>query len=266
MARRDRRRLRGREGRMNTGRGSGRSAHSTVRLWGRHAVEAALLNPQRLHRKLWATHEGLESLNGELPPDFPLELAGPEDLARMVPRDTPHQGLVLECEPLDDILLDEVLDEAGGRPIVVLDQVTDPHNVGAILRSAAAFDAAAIVTQDRHAPPENGALAKSASGALEIVPWVRVVNLARALEQMAEAGYWRIGMAGDARDELHTVLPQGPVAIVLGAEGEGLRHNVAAHCDALAKLKISNTMESLNVSNAAAIALYAIATRTIGKA
>jgi 23S rRNA (guanosine2251-2'-O)-methyltransferase len=230
-------------------------------LWGRHAVEAALKNPHRQHRKLWATREGVASLDGELPPDFPLEFAEAGDLARLVALDAPHQGLVLECAPLEDLHLDDVLIGDTGRPIVVLDQVTDPHNVGAILRSAAAFNAAALVTQDRHAPPESGALAKAASGALEIVPWVRVVNLARALEEMAQAGYWRIGLAGEAQATLAQALPAGPVALVLGAEGEGLRHNIAVHCDGLARLPIGEAMESLNVSNAAAIALYAVATR-----
>ncbi len=253
--------LRGRAGRMQGGRGSGRTGKGAVRLWGRHAVEAALMNPNRQHRKLWATHEGVESLSGDLPPDFPLEFAGPEDLARLVSRDAPHQGLVLECDPLEDLHLDEVLSGDPGRPILVLDSVTDPHNVGAILRSAAAFNAAALVTQDRHAPIEGGVLGKAASGALEIVPWVRVVNLSRALEEIAEAGYWRVGLAGEASADFGASLPAGPVALVLGAEGEGLRANVAAHCDALARLPISAAMESLNVSNAAAIALYAIATR-----
>lgn len=262
MAKGERKRaLRGRAGRMKGGRGSGQASTGQVRLWGRHPVEAALKNPERQHRKLWATREAIAGLDGELPPDFPIEYADVADLARLVARDAPHQGLVLECSALEDRFLDEVADGDASRPIVVLDQVTDPHNVGAILRSAAAFNAAAIVTQDRHAPPESGTLAKSASGALEVVPWVRVVNLARALDELAEAGYWRIGLAGEAEATLADVMPAGPLAIVLGAEGEGMRHNIAAHCDALARLPISSDIESLNVSNAAAIALYATATR-----
>jgi 23S rRNA (guanosine2251-2'-O)-methyltransferase len=219
------------------------------------------MNPERQHRKLWATREGIDSLNGELPADFPVEYAQGADLARLVARDAPHQGLVLECAPLPDLFLEDVLDGDASRPLVVLDQVTDPHNVGAIMRSAAAFNACAIVTQDRHAPPESGVLAKSASGALETVPWVRVVNLARALDEVAEAGYWRIGLDGDGPLTIAEALPAGPVALVLGAEGEGMRHNIVQHCDALARLPISSAIESLNVSNAAAIALYAAATR-----
>jgi 23S rRNA (guanosine2251-2'-O)-methyltransferase len=253
--------LRGRAGRMKGGRGSGRASTGAVRLWGRHAVEAALKNPERTHRKLWATQEGVASLDGELPANFPVEYASAADLARLVARDAPHQGLVLECNALEDVFLDEMLDADPARPIVVLDQVTDPHNVGAILRSAAAFGAAAIVTQDRHAPPESGTVAKSASGALEVVPWIRVVNLARALEELAEAGYWRIGLAGDGAATLAEALPAGPVALVLGAEGEGMRHNIRQHCDAIARLPMSGAIESLNVSNAAAVALYAMATR-----
>jgi 23S rRNA (guanosine2251-2'-O)-methyltransferase len=257
--------LRGRAGRMNGGRGSGRGSTGTVRLWGRHAVEAALTNPARTAKKLWGTRESIQEMldahDAELPASLPVEYAQGIDLARLVARDAPHQGLVIECLPLDDLALDDVLEEAGGRTIVLLDQVTDPHNVGAIMRSCAAFDVAAIVTQDRHAPPESGTLAKAASGALEIVPWVRVVNLARALEIIAEAGYWRIGLDGSGKASFPAALPKGPVALVLGAEGEGLRPNVAQHCDSIARLPIASTIESLNVSNAAAIALYAVATR-----
>ena len=239
MAKVERKRaLRGRAGRMQGGRGSGRASTGQVRLWGHHAVEAALKNPDRRHHKLWATREAIAELDGELPEDFAVEYAQAADLARLVSRDTPHQGLVLECGPLPDIHLDEVLDGDSARPIVFLDQVTDPHNVGAILRSAAASNAAAIVTQDRHAPPESGVVAKSASGALETIPWVRVVNLSRALEEAAEAGYWRIGMASEADATFAEALPAGPVALVMGAEGEGMRQNIATHCDALARLPI----------------------------
>jgi len=261
--------LRGREGRMHGGRGSGgRGAAGAVRLWGRHAVEAALTNPERVAKKLWGTREAIQAMlddhDAELPTSLPIEYAQAADLGRLVARDSPHQGLVLDCAPLPDLVLGELLDEAEGRTIVLLDQVTDPHNVGAILRSCAAFDVAAVITQDRHAPPESGTLAKSASGALEVVPWVRVVNLARALESISEAGYWRIALDGEGKASFPSALPAGPVALVLGAEGEGIRHNVLQHCDAVARLPISGKIESLNVSNAAAIALYAAATRDTG--
>lgn len=229
------------------------------RLWGRHAVAAALANPERRIVRISVTREAAASF--EFDRSIPVTFADVADLGRLVPRDAPHQGIVAEVERLPDLLLADLLDEAeDGRPILLLDQVTDPHNVGAILRSAAAFDALGIVTQDRHAPPESGALAKSASGALETVPWVRVVNLARALDEIAEAGFWRVGLTGEAETELADALGPKRVALVLGAEGEGIRQNVEAHCDALARLPISDRIESLNVSNAAAIALYAAAT------
>ncbi len=226
------------------------------RFWGRHAVAAALANPEREVVRLWATREAAASLN--LDPSLPVTFADVADLGRLVPRDAPHQGMVAEVERLPQLLLADLLDSAeDGRPLLVLDHVTDPHNVGAILRSAAAFDALGLVTQDRHAPPESGALAKAASGALETVPWVRVVNLSRALDEMAEAGFWRIGLTGEATMTLAEALGPRRVALVLGAEGEGMRQNVEAHCDALARLPISGRIESLNVSNAAAVALYA---------
>jgi len=194
----------------------------------------------------------------QFPKEVPVTLAEAPDLGRLVPHDAPHQGVVIEVEPLDNIWLDGLLGEASERAILlVLDQVTDPHNVGAILRSAAAFGAIGIVTQDRHSPPESGVIAKSASGALERVPWARVVNLARALEEIGEAGFWRIGLAGDADTDLKDALGPPRVALVLGAEGPGMRPNTREHCDALARLPISDAIESLNVSNAAAVALYA---------
>ncbi|RUN76300.1 23S rRNA (guanosine(2251)-2'-O)-methyltransferase RlmB [Sphingomonas sp. TF3] len=231
------------------------------RFWGRHAVTAALANPERVVRKLWVTREAAASL--EIPPVIPIVYADVADLARLVPGDAPHQGLVAEVDPLEDMWLGDLLQQGEGdqRPLLVLDQVTDPHNVGAIMRSAAAFDALGIVTPDRHAPPESGTIARAASGALEIVPWVRVVNLARALEEIAEAGFWRVGLTGEATQTLTQAMGTQRVALVLGAEGEGMRQNTASHCDELARLPISHKVESLNVSNAAAIALYAVASR-----
>ena len=234
-----------------------------LKFWGRHAIEAALDNPNRVIKKISITREALATL--EIPSDIAVVICDVADLGRVIPRDAPHQGMVADVDPLPDIWLGEILEQQSDRPLLLLDQVTDPHNVGAILRSAAAFDAAAIITQDRHAPPESGVLAKSASGALEIVPWIRVVNLSRALDEIAEAGYWRIGLDGDASDELEGAMGTGKLALVMGAEGEGLRQNVSAHCDALARLPMSPRMESLNVSNAAAIALYAEYTRKRGE-
>jgi 23S rRNA (guanosine2251-2'-O)-methyltransferase len=226
------------------------------RLWGRHAVAAALDNPKRSVVKAWATRDAASFM--QFPPGVPVTLADVADLGRLVPGDAPHQGVVVEVEPLEEVWLEDLFTDAPERAVLlVLDQVTDPHNVGAILRSAAAFGAIGIVTQDRHSPPESGALAKAASGTLETVPWVRTVNLARALEDIAEAGFWRIGLAGDAETDLKDALGSNRVALVLGAEGPGLRPNTREHCDALARLPITNSVESLNVSNAAAVALYA---------
>ncbi|MBO9580377.1 MAG: 23S rRNA (guanosine(2251)-2'-O)-methyltransferase RlmB [Sphingobium sp.] len=250
---------------MKRGHRTGTPKGGYPHFYGRHAIIAALANPERVIRKIWGTREAIAAL--ELPQGLPVIYSDAADMARYVPRDAPHQGIVAEVEALEDIWLGDLLaqgepDEAARRPILVLDQVTDPHNVGAILRSAAAFDALGIVTQDRHAPPESGVIARAAAGALEFVPWVRVVNLARALDEMAEAGYWRIALDGGATETLDTALNNtSRVALVLGAEGEGLRLNSINHCDMLAKLPISRKMESLNVSNAAAIALYACLTR-----
>ncbi len=246
------------------GRGQNRQNQqgNRTRFWGRHAVIAALANPERTVRKIWGTREALGAL--ELPPVLPIVYADVADLGRMVPHDAPHQGLVAEVDPLEDAFLDELLTagQDNQRPLLLLDQVTDPHNVGAILRSAAAFDALGIITQDRHSPPESGTVARAASGMLEVVPWVRVVNLARALDEVAEASFWRVGLTGNTKTVLGDAIGTMRVALVLGAEGEGMRQNTEAHCDVLARLPISPRVESLNVSNAAAIALYAVTTRS----
>jgi 23S rRNA (guanosine2251-2'-O)-methyltransferase len=237
-------------------------SHGTAnrpRFWGKHAVAAALDNPNRKVLRAWATREASAFM--QFPKDVAVTLAEASDLGRLVPHDAPHQGIVVEVEPLEEAWLEDVVGDAPERAVLlVLDQVTDPHNVGAILRSAAAFGAIGIVTQDRHSPSESGVVAKAASGALERIPWVRVVNLARALEEIGEAGFWRIGLTGDAQIEIKDALGPAQVALVVGAEGAGLRPNTRDHCDALARLPIGLAVESLNVSNAAAVALYAAST------
>ncbi len=233
------------------------------RLYGRHAVFAALDNPARIFRKLHLTPATAKTL--DLPKGITVQYGDDHDLGRLVPADAPHQGYVLEVEPLEPAWLGDILAEGEGdganRPILVLDQVTDPHNVGAIIRSAVAFNARALVTQDRHSPGESGALARAASGGLELLPWCRVVNLARALTEIGEAGFWRIGLDGEANAELETALAGTRPCLILGAEGEGMRALTRETCDQLAKLPMSGAMESLNVSNAAAIALYAAVRR-----
>jgi 23S rRNA (guanosine2251-2'-O)-methyltransferase len=232
------------------------------RLYGRHAVFAALDNPERIFRKLYLTPATAKVV--VIPPGLNVQYGDDHDLGRLVPPDAPHQGFVLEVEPLESVWLGDILADSNdgqNRPIIVLDQVTDPHNVGAIMRSAAAFNARALVTQDRHAPGESGVLARSASGALELLPWCRVVNLARALDEIGEAGFWRIGLDGTAEADLDSALAKTQPCLVLGAEGEGMRALTRERCDQLAKLPINPAMESLNVSNAAAIALYAAARR-----
>ena len=246
-------------------RGQNKSLHgktggkSQLRLYGRHAVSAALANPNRLLMALFGTERALDAL--DLPKGLEVRVADDKMLDKMVGADVPHQGLVLETEPLEALSLEDVLETAGNKPLVMLDQVTDPQNLGAILRSAAAFGVAAVITQDRHSPIESGALAKAASGCLEIVPWVRVVNLSRALEMIAEAGWWRVGLDGEAEQPLASIMTAERVCLVLGAEGAGIRPNVAEHCDVLARLPISDMVESLNVSTATAVALYAATVR-----
>ena len=230
------------------------------RFWGRHAVIAALANPKREVVRIWATREAAAEV--ELPKRVPFTYADVADLGRLVPRDAPHQGLVAEVERLPDLLLADILDDAPERrPLLVLDQVTDPHNVGAILRSAAAFGAAGLIVTERHAPADTGVLAKAASGALEIVPLVRAVNLARALEQLKEAGFWLYGLDERGDVAINDLDLGGRACIVLGAEGEGLRRLTAEKGDRLVTIPTEARLAALNVSNAAAVAAYEWARR-----
>jgi len=205
------------------------------------------------------TPRAIETLGSQLLARVRVETTEPGAIDKLLPPGAVHQGAALEAWPLKSRKLDEILAEPGTqtrRVVLVLDQLSDPHNVGAILRTAAAFGVTAVVVQDRHAPPQSGALAKAASGALDIIPYVEVVNIARALDELAELGFWRIALAGDGETDLAQAVPPGDVALVLGSEGAGIRRLVREHCEASAFIPISRTVESLNVSNAAAIALY----------
>lgn len=232
------------------------------RLWiyGRHAAIAALANPERRIRRALVAPNALEWIaNARLPRERLEKLveAKREDFERALHEGAVHQGLAVEVEDLSRARLKEACQpDDSHRPVVVLDQITDPHNIGAIFRSAAAFGARAIVVQDRRTPPLAGALAKAAAGAVELVPCVEVVNIARALEGLKALGYHCAGLAGEGRTALASIPADKPVALVLGAEGEGLRRLVAETCDGLYRIPISRRMESLNVSNAAAVALY----------
>lgn len=227
-------------------------------LYGLHAVQEALANPRRKLGRAFLTPRAQESLGEKLLKRVRVETSDPAAIDRLLPPGAVHQGAALEAWPLKSRDLDEILAEApaGRRVVLVLDQLSDPHNVGAILRTAAAFNVTAVVVQDRNAPPQSGALAKAASGALDLVPYVEVVNIARALDQLAERGFWRIALAGDGTQSLAEAVPDGDVALVLGSEGAGIRRLVREHCEVTAFIPIASRMESLNVSNAAAIALY----------
>lgn len=241
------------------------------RYWlsGVHAVRAALSNPERRCERLLATRGALTEVEALVQRrNLPVAAAERAELDRLLGDETVHQGLALEVLPLEPPALGDLPDPMPGRPIVVLDQVTDPRNVGAILRACAAFGALALLVQDRHAPPESAALAKAASGALETVPLIRAGNLKREIEALKEAGYWTAGLAGEATESLSALPTDRPLALVLGAEGDGLRRLTRESCDQLVRIEMpglakgrDHAVDSLNVSAAAAVALYAATTR-----
>lgn len=243
-----------RPGRSETQRFSRREEEGgPVWLWGTHAVMAALANPARKFHSLLATENAAQKLPaGVIPP----QLATAKEIDHRLPAGAVHQGLALRVDPLEEAVLEDVI-AAGATRIAVLDQVSDPHNLGAIFRSAAAFGFEGLVLQTRNAPPITGIVAKSAAGAVETVTEIRAVNIARALEQLADAGFHTVGLAGESARPLdQAVKGAAKIAIVLGAEGPGLRPAVAKACSELACIPIAPQMESLNVSNAAAIAFY----------
>lgn len=227
-------------------------------LYGHHAVQAALANPRRSLKRAVLTERAAEALGQKALSRVRTEIADGDAVSRLLPQGAVHQGVALQCDPLPHGDLADIPAAAPGkrRIVVVLDQISDPQNAGAVLRSAAAFGVVAVIVQDRNAPPESGALAKAASGALDIVPYLTVVNIARTLKELAELGFWRVALTGDGEQPLKQAVSEGDIALVLGSEGSGIRRLVRENCDVAAFVPIDSEMESLNVSNAAAIALY----------
>lgn len=223
-------------------------------LYGIHAVQAALDNPNRVKRKLYASGNALDKLN--IPTKVKSIKLDNQSLQEMLPAGAVHQGAALEVQALPQPDIKQIA--TTGKLLLMLDQVSDPHNIGAILRSAAAFDVGGIIVQDKHAPKENATIAKIAAGGLEIVPLVAVTNLSRALKELQDDGYWSVGMDGTAKQTLAQLNLDGKIVLVMGAEGAGLRRLIAEKCDMLAKLPIHRQMESLNVSVAAGIGLYVL--------
>lgn len=241
-------------------------AETLIRLFGIHAVESALANPLRAIHRLLANKNAANRLAAAVQArGIEIEPAHSKDLARILGNDTVHQGVLLETAPLPAPSLDDLAARAtDGHPLLVLDQVTDPHNVGAILRSAAVFGAGGLILTRRNSPPLAGALAKAASGALEHVPVLAVGNLAQALSHLNESGVWCLGLDGEADDRLEAVVPELAVnkqgmALVLGAEGRGLRQLTQQRVQQLCRLNTRGPMNSLNVSNAAAVGLHVLA-------
>jgi 23S rRNA (guanosine2251-2'-O)-methyltransferase len=250
----------GREsGRRGGWRGREQSPDGPAILYGWHTVAAALANPERHIRKLMLTENAARRLADEhIDTRVTPEIVRPALIDQRLGPDAVHQGLLVEADPLPSPDIDTLTQEG---IVLVLDQITDPHNVGAIMRSAAAFAVKAIVTTARHSPEATGVLAKSASGALELVPLVTVQNLARALTELNDQGFMTVGLDSEGGEDLGSITLREPLALVLGAEGKGLRQLTRETCSAVARLDMPGEIKSLNVSNAAVLALYIGASR-----
>lgn len=223
-------------------------------LYGWHAVNAALANEDRPVRRIIVSEAGQSRL--KLPRKLPdVQVMPAREMDHLLGKDAVHQGIAALVAPLPGHVLEDVLHAPQGT-ILILDQVSDPHNVGAILRSAAAFGALGVITPKDHSAPETAVMAKAACGGLDIVPRITVTNLASAMRDLQQSGWWIIGLDGEAKQNLNAIKPSGKTVLVLGAEGKGMRRLTVESCDELAKLPMDERMESLNVSNAAAIALY----------
>ena len=238
------------------------SKPGTHLLYGFHSVREALVNPKRKFLRLLATENAMVRLTeGGLVLPIEPEIVRPDVIGRMLTPDAVHQGVLLEAEPPPAPTLDNLPE---GALLIALDQITDPHNVGAILRSACAFGVTAIITTIRHSPEVTGVMAKAASGGLEHVPIIGVQNLVRTLNELGERNVLRVGLDSEATDDITAVPVRLPMVLVLGAEGKGLRQSTAAACDALAKIDLPGAIHSLNVSNAAAVTLFAVRQRLKG--
>lgn len=232
--------------------------HAPLIIFGKHAVLAALANPMRKIKRVSVTKNTQAELGSALAQVKNMSVVDAQKMDAQLPKDSVHQGIVIECEPLQQPSLQEWLGENKNIPVLLLDQVSDPHNVGAILRTSAAFGVGAVITLERNAAQESGTMAKAASGALDVIPLISVSNLVQAIELLKKAGYWIYGLDGEAKETISTAKFDAKSALILGAEGKGLRRLTAEHCDFLVKIPMSGAMESLNVSNAAAVALYEI--------
>jgi len=239
------------------------SSKNSFFLFGRNSVEAALKNPKRECLHLYGTEKSLAELSPDTAPHLRHKRVTVEThdstqkIASSVPEGSPHQGILLEVRPLPGLDIQDLVPAAKDKNIILmLDQVTDPHNVGACLRSAAAFGAKALITQDKNSPSENGVIARAAAGALELMPWIKVANLSQTLDTLKDFGYWHIGLDGNTNQSISGLTLGNNIVIVMGSEGKGLRPLVRKNCDIIAKIPMSGSVESLNVSNAAAIALY----------
>lgn len=233
-------------------------SNSGLILYGRHAVIAALKNPNRQISKVLVTKENADELKGLASPVL-IHTVDRKEIDRILPSDAVHQGFAAYVKALDNVEIEDVIamaEEKDNCHVLILDQVTDPQNVGAIIRSCVAFDALALIMQDKNSPDENGAMAKASVGTIELLPICRVTNLSRAIQQLQSAGFWAIGMDGLAETTIDKMNKAGKNAIVMGSEGKGMRRLVEENCDMTVKLPTSDKVESLNVSTAAAIALY----------
>lgn len=233
--------------------------HQQLILYGRHAVLSAIANPNRKLAKLLCTKENADEIRrlNIIQP----QIVDRKEIDKLLPPDTVHQGFALFCSRLPDYTLDEIIDLAADKDnchVLILDQVTDPQNIGAIIRSAVAFNTLALIMQDKNSPLESGAMAKASAGMIEHLPVVRATNLSRAIAQLKDADFWTIGMDGYAKTTVAELKKGGKNAIIMGSEGKGMRRLVEENCDITVKLPMNDKVESLNVATAASIMLYEI--------